>query len=282
MKQSSDALAEEFGVAWQTLMNYPHLCAAINQGDFRQKVKEKYPKQPELGDKQLFDLYTALLWRTEYRQRAVATPERALMSIEEFLTVYPITGRARKKLSAKLCNFRTSSLWDTLTELLVAQKLLGANFQNRTIEIEYPLEKRRSGKDPKDADVAVLSDKGEVLILIDALAPQRIDRPMSDAVVTSWVVEKYRSKFAVFCRSYPMAQVALVISLVKNEGAWFKKHGLLEPLVPVREPVYLFGCPGLAYVLVCTLRSSNDQTLDICPLAVWLGETDPPTPSSNP
>ncbi len=258
------------------LAQYPHLNAIIDAGEFTNKANKKYPNGAELEEgKEVFDLVTALLVKDYplFRQSTTnaATPEGVLASIEDALGTLKFTPEQRKQIAVKLLNFRTTSLWDTLTELLLYKTMAGNVPQDR-LAIEFPLGIGTKGAQPKDADIALLGDDLKPIALIDAVAP---NMPSSVSSVTDtvidWIERKYNNKFADYCSANPTAKVSVFVSVIKSEMIYVGYPMKMADPLHV-EQIYsskLDALPGLLAGFACSFRSPDRKMLVLDHLAKY-------------
>jgi hypothetical protein len=172
------------------LSEFPALNKIIDASEFEAKAKKKYPNGPEMEDgKDVFDLLTSLLVKDfplfQQATSNAATPEGVLASIEYALATLRFTDEQKKQIAIKLLNLRTTSLWDTLTELLLYKTMAG-NVPHNRLAIEYSMGTGSKGAQPKDADIALLGDDLKPIALIDAVAP---NIPSSISSVPDTIVE---------------------------------------------------------------------------------------------
>jgi hypothetical protein len=249
------------------LAEFPHLSAIIDPTEFISKGAKKYPNGPEINNNETSDLLTALLLKDipllSQATNNAATPAGVLENIEGVLGSLKFTPEQLKQIAVKLLNFRTTSLWDTLTELLL-YRTMAANIPPEKLAIEYPLGAAKKGATPKDADIAMLGDDLRPALLIDAVAS---NMPSSVSSVTDtlvdWIERKYRSKFEDYCIANSSARVSVVVSIVKAEIVYL---GFPMKLVePQRvEQIYsakLDALPGLVAGCVVSFRCPDGKTL---------------------
>src|SRR5437899_679800 len=116
------AIPGDLAKAIAILCQYPNLKKIVSPVAFEDAVKKKYRNGPEIDmDRgEVFDLFTALLVSVfpSFQQEGQnqATPEGVLLSIDNAINLLPLAVDQAKSLGDKLCNLRTSSLWDTLSE----------------------------------------------------------------------------------------------------------------------------------------------------------------------
>ena len=259
--------------ALEVLRQYPSLNAAIDETTFGRAIAKKYSAGPEILDGEVFDLYTSLLASADDRFKQDgnnhAMPEGVLFSIDKAIGELSLANTVLERLGVKLCNLRTSSLWDTLSELLLASWLL-RKLPDQSIVVDYPLEPDSPAGVGKDADVALIGVDGEP-ILIDAVAPQPINSAVSvpDQLV-AWVERKYKTKFSAFCSRNPKAHVAVVVSLIKDERLYLGAPMKLatNSVKTISSPV-LDSLPGLRIALACSYRCPGGKELVLDPIAMY-------------
>ncbi len=265
-----------FQDAIQKLGSYPVLNGIIDSSEFVEKATKKYPNGPEMEEgKDVFDLLTALLVKDfplfQQATTNAATPEGVLASIEDALATLKFTEEQKKQIAVKLLNLRTTSLWDTLTELLLYKTMAGNVSQDR-LAIEYPLGIGKKGSPTKDADIALLGDDLKPIALIDAIAPNMPSSVSSvQETVVDWIERKYNSKFSAYCSSNPSAKVSIFVSVIKSELIYF---GFPIKMVDSNhvEPIYsskLDALPGLLAGFACSFRCVNGKTLVLDHLAKY-------------
>lgn len=274
------AIPGDMSKAFEILLRYPNLSGAIDRARFRQAVTKKYPQGPEMAKGEVFDLYTALLVSVVdgFTQEGhnQATPEGALYTIDEVMAELSFDQAARKSAGVKLSNLRTSSLWDTLAELLLAAHLT-ENMTGYTIALEYPLEPGKPVGRGKDADVALVGKTGE-LFLIDVVAPQPISKGTTvTAQLTEWIARKYESKFSAYCAVHPEARIGIVTALIKNEQFYMAlPRKLVFGEVLRLESGVLDALPGLSVAHACSFRCPTGKRLVLDPIASYVRELAPP------
>ncbi len=259
--------------AFQILARYPNLESAVDPARLSTSIAKKYPHGPEILDGEVFDLYTALLMSEAFKQdgQNQATPEGALFTIDELAGELRLDQAARASLGTKLRNLRTSSLWDTMAELLLAAHLV-ENMKGYTVALEYPLDPKKPVGQGKDADVAILDGAGHPLFLIDVVAPQRISHATTvSEQLTDWIARKYDSKFSAYCVSNPKSRIGIVTALIKNEQFY-----MALPMKIVAGEVLRFtsavldALPGLSIAHACSFRCPAGKRLVLDPMATYL------------
>lgn len=261
--------------ALKILNNYPELEKIIDKSKFKAQVSLKYPSGAELKDEEVSDLYIVLLLSVNsfYQQAGnnAATPQGALINIEECLKSLTLTADDKKNIGNKFCNLGTSSLWDTLMELLLARTML-KNFPSHSIRVDFPLGKKQGKNKPKDADIAILDSNGNPIYFLDAVTPKRAKKPVNSVndKVVDWIEKKYTSKFSAYCQQNPSAQVAVIVCLIKNEEFYL---GFINKLL-TNQPVSLHShnlstLKGLTLGLACSFRCVDGKNLIIDSIASY-------------
>jgi len=255
--------------ALSNLAYYPHLNAIIDPKKFLANASMKYPNGPEIVGNEVHDLITALLVHHYplFRQDSnnAATPEGVLSSIDDILANSNFTQTQKNQLETKLLNFRTTQLWDTLTELLLYKhysKLLPSN----QLQIEYPLgQALRKGFQPKDADVAILDPLGQPKLLIDAITPNQRQSHQPQFSFEDCIEEKYNKKFLQYCASKPSTEVAITLSIIKSEDLILLFPLAMFGIVPVQplQSQKLDTIPHLKEAHVVTFRCSDKRLLEL-------------------
>jgi hypothetical protein len=260
-------IAGSFEDALKKLSQYSHLCSIIDPVEFEAKARKKYPNGPEILPTETSDLLTALLIKDypELSQATnnAATPEGVISNINEVLGENKFTPEQLAQIAVKLLNFRTTSFWDTLTELLL-YRTISKNVPPEKLAIEFPLGVGKKGSSPKDADIAILGDDLKPRFLIDAVAPNMPPHvnSASDMIVDS-IEKKYRTKFQDFCTANPNAQVSIVVSIIKAEMIYI---GFPMKLVDPNHVEQLYSAkldalPGLVAGYACSFRCPDGKTL---------------------
>ncbi len=253
--------------AFKILDKYPELYSCIDRAKFSAQVQKKYPNGAEVNDNEVTDLFTALLISElpglAQQGNNAATPQGGLLNIEEAIKEFSFTADERKKLGDKLCNLRSSSLWDTLNELLLARNIL-KNLPGHRVVIEYPLGQGTKGQQPKDADVAVLDSNGNAILLFDAVTPNRVTGAVASVPgqIVDWIERKYDTKFSDYCQANPSANVAVIVCLMKNEHFYTAFPMKLVTGTPAALPgARLSAKAGLKIGMACSFRCVDGKIL---------------------
>ena len=113
--------------ALDELKKHSNLYSIFDEQALRARIANKYPTGPEMLEDDFTDLFTAALLSTNsfYQQSTsnAATPEGALSNIDRAISLLNLDPSDKKALSVRLMNLKTSSLWDTLTEVLLAETI---------------------------------------------------------------------------------------------------------------------------------------------------------------
>lgn len=263
--------------ALRILDKYPKLSSCIDRLKLTDQANKKYPNGVEINENEITDLFSALLISENQliaqNETNAATPQGAFCNIEEAIKEFSFGSSERKKLGDKLCNLRTSSLWDTLTELLLARTIL-KRLPGHRVAIEFPLEIGSRKKPPKDADVAILDTNGDPILLFDAVTPKYLASAFPSYIdkVVEWISSKYDSKFDDYCKRNLNAKVAIVVCLMKNEHFYV---GFLDKLLSNKSAVLphdkLSKKIGLRFGMACSFRCADGRTLDLDLIASYSG-----------
>lgn len=268
--------------AKKELKKYSHLHSIFDEAALTARINSKYPNGPEMLEDDFSDLFTALLLARHpmYRQSSsnAATPEGALLNIDRALSFLNLDASDKKALAVRLMNLKTSSLWDTLTEILLCETI-AKNLTTKRVKLDYPLGKStKKGHKPKDADVAMLSDSGQPMFLIDAITP-KIKGPCPSAIdaLADVIERKYMDKFDAYCKATGVQNVVIAVSILKSEilyMAFLTKLMSPQTIAKFTHPK-LEALPGLAMAVVCSFRSPDKSTLVLDQIARY---EKPPTP----
>lgn len=258
------------------LKKYPELASCIDEAKFRERVAEKYPNGPTVSSGDVTDLYTALIISgnpvVSQQNNNAATPEGALINFNDCVKVLGIDAEDRKKLGVKLVNLKTTSFWDTLSELLFARTMLQSTSGNR-IQLEFPLGPASKGVQPKDVDVAIVDASGNAEVLFDVVTPNKTQFPISSASdkIIDWIANKYDSKFSTYCAQHPNAKVVIIVCMLKNEEFYtaFPMKLVFKQITDLSHSAVLKSKSGLFLACACTYRSPNGKDLAVDSLAVF-------------
>lgn len=254
--------------AKKELKKYPDLYSIFDDAALTKRINSKYPNGPEMLEDDFSDLFTALILAKHpmYQQASsnAATPGGALFNINRALSFLNLEAADKKALAVRLMNLKTSSLWDTLTEILLCETI-AKNLTTKRVKLDYPLGKsEKKGHKPKDADVAMMSDSGQPMFLIDAITPT-IKGPCPSALdaLADVIERKYVDKFDAYCKTTGATNVVIAVSLLKSEilyMAFLSKLMSPQSIVKFTHPK-LEALPGLAMAVVCSFRCPDKSTL---------------------
>lgn len=275
---TNENLYGDFNDAISELSEYKNIEKLIDKNKLQKIVSSKYQQNKFY---ELTDLYTVLIQASKgFGPGQVnwggATPDGALKNIDRIIGSYNFSKSHLHGFSTKFLNLGTSQFWDTLTELLYfesVEKSLAA--QGCKVEFEYPFGTPNQSGTSRDADLAIVDQTGNVILLIDAITPKPIDvsnkiissinpisNPTSQIVnvldfLTETVVKKYNSKFLNYCSSTSNPSVGVIVSVLKGEeiiATDFPDVFLSGKPRSVQEPK-LLALKGLKYSSVCTFRN---------------------------
>jgi hypothetical protein len=260
------------------LENFPEIKNCINLQKYEEQINKKYPNGPEVLEGEVTDLFTASLISDmpimSQQSTNAASPHGVLLNINDSIKELNFSQDDLKALGVKLVNLRTSSLWDTAAELFIL-RLMVKNLGEKKVGSEVKFGPVVVGKQQKDADFAILDDKGNPYILIDAVTPQRKESVTNaGGEIAKIITQKYDKKFKDYCNANPKANVAIVACMLKNEE-WSLTANLPQLIV---NPNYVATLPdvelkkrsGLLYGLACTFRCQDGQTLTKFDIAKYM------------
>lgn len=254
------------------LKKYHSLESIIDTRLFKKRVSEKYP-DAQMREDETFDLYTALIFAKNYPQAMsnAATPEGALRSIDAFLARKDL-GNSKQALARKLLNLRSTSLWDTLTEVLLCETL-ASNVPVDSLRVDYPLDPTRpKSQSSKDADIAILDASGSAKFLIEAITPElnKHSKSVKDQIVAC-IEKKYQNKFAEYCREKRARNAVIAVSVFKSEEQVYPVFvaNKIQNQIYKLSDSRLDALPGLAMAIVCSFRCPDQKTLVIDHIAQY-------------
>ena len=248
---------------------------------FPRAVTKKYSNGPELLDGEVWDLYTALLISTHdmFKQEGQnqATPEGVLFSIDQVISELGLSPADRDRLGIKLCNLRTSSLWDTLSELLLASRLRGAlpgsSHQGRLPARPDCARRKWEGRRRRDSG----SERGRRSSSTPSLRSRSTGLSPCATNSSPGSRASTRRSSALSVPQNPQATVAVVVSLIKNEIFYlgFPMKLAAGQVAGLTSP-QLDALPSLVLAHACTFRCPTGRRLVLNPIATYLA-----TPASS-
>lgn len=264
----SDALEE--------LAKYPNLNSLFDRAVFIDRANQKYPDGPEMFEDDFSDLFTALILSKNpmFQQDSsnAATPGGALSNLDRAINTLGLDIASRNALATRLMNLRTSSMWDSLTEVLLAETI-AKNISSKRVRLDFQLGKSlKKGHQPKDADVALLDDDGNPQFLIDAITP-KIHGPSSSVIdiIAELAEKKYLAKFDEYCKTTGARNVVIALSVLKSETVYLA----FLPQIMSGKTIVSFTHPklealdGLLSVIVCSFRSPDGSGLVLDQIAKY-------------
>jgi|GEM_PF-6272780 hypothetical protein len=178
--------------------------------------------------------------------------------------------KEKKNISDKISNLSNTSFWDTMVELWFAKELKD---QKLKIRLDYPLTECKKSKTPPNADIAIIDQNDEPILLIDCLCPTLegyIELELSyedkyfspnqlgaDLCISKKIRNKFELKFASHVDSFPKTKFVLILSLIKFDELSF--HLEYKPIwIDTSENNYN---KRMDYAVVVRFDTRNDNTL---------------------